>query len=103
MDKLAQGCPRDESRRVLPWVAIDRKTPSLKGKHTGRGFCSSPLGMWMDGETSTQGNASRASRQPWADLSIPFGENVQTPGPRAEAAVNENDECPKRAVINNLG
>ena len=31
----------------------------------------------MDGETSTQGNGSR---QPWADLSIPFGENVQTPG-----------------------
>ena len=79
MDKLAQGCSRDESRRVLPWVAIARNIPSLKGKHTGRGFCSSPLGMWMDGETSTQGNASHASRQPRADLSILFGDNVQTP------------------------
>ena len=56
---LAQGCTRDESLRVLPWGAIARKTPSLKGKHTGRGFCSSPLGMWMDSETLIQGNASR--------------------------------------------
>ena len=38
MDNLVQGCNRDESRRVLPWVAIDRKITLSKRKHTGRGF-----------------------------------------------------------------
>src|SRR4029077_1727957 len=45
IDKLAQGCPPDQSRGGLSWVAIARKIASLKGKHIGRWFCSSPSGM----------------------------------------------------------